>query len=73
MCNVARAPLPFKLALHHIQEMCGPGMGGDKAALLKKKERAELNALSNMVELIDFLDDRIEEKTGRVGGLRRDL
>lgn len=73
MCNAARAPLPFKLALHHIQEMCAPGMGGDKAALLTKKERAELNGLRNMVELIDFLDERIEEKFGRVGGLRRDL
>lgn len=73
MCNVARAPLPFKLTLHHLQEMCAPGMGGDKSALLTKKERAELNNMRNMAELIDFLDERIEEKAGRVGGLRRDL
>ncbi|CAM1507231.1 Fc.00g068720.m01.CDS01 [Cosmosporella sp. VM-42] len=73
MCKIARAPLPWKLTLHHLQEMCGSGMGGDKSALLTKAERAELNGLRNMVELIDFLDERIEEKTGRVGGLRRDL
>ncbi|KAI5466630.1 hypothetical protein BGZ63DRAFT_418397 [Mariannaea sp. PMI_226] len=73
MCNVARCPVPFKLALHHIQEMCAPGMGPDKSSLLTKKERAELNAVTNMCDLIDFLDTMIEEKTGGVGGLGRDL
>ncbi|KPM39932.1 hypothetical protein AK830_g6607 [Neonectria ditissima] len=73
MCNVTRCPLPFKLALHHLQEMCGPGMGADKSSLLSKKERAEMTGLANMCGLIDYLDDMIEEKNGRVGGLRRDL
>lgn len=73
MCNVARCPLPFKLVQHHIQEMCGPGMGGDKTSLLTRKERAELMAVTNMCDLVDFLDDRIDEKTGRPGGLRRNL
>ncbi|KAK7421030.1 tRNA dihydrouridine synthase [Neonectria punicea] len=73
MCNVTRCPLPFKLTLHHLQEMCGPGMSTDKSSLLTKKERAEMTGLANMCELIDYLDDMIEEKTGRVGGLRRDL
>ncbi|KAL6869035.1 tRNA dihydrouridine synthase [Amphichorda felina] len=73
MCNVAHAPIPFKLTLHHVHEMCSPGMGADKTALLTRKERAELNGLGSMVELVDFLDDKIEEHTGQVGGLRRDL
>lgn len=73
MCNVARCPLPFKLTLHHIQEMCAPGMGADKSSLLTKKERTHMTGLANMCELIDFLDDMIDEKTGRAGGLRRDL
>ncbi|KAK2592324.1 tRNA dihydrouridine synthase [Conoideocrella luteorostrata] len=73
MCRIARAPLPYKLALHHIQEMTGPGMGPNKSALLSKRERAELNALGNMVDLVDFLDRKVEEHTGRVGGMRRDL
>ncbi|KAH6898987.1 hypothetical protein B0T10DRAFT_125794 [Thelonectria olida] len=73
MCNVARCPVPFKLALHHVQDMCSPGMGADKSSLLTKKERVQFNSLTNMFELIDFLDEMIEAKTGRVGGLRRDL
>jgi tRNA-dihydrouridine synthase 4 len=73
MCNVARCPLPLKLAVHHIQEMCGPGMGKSKAALLSKKERARLPEMTNMSELVDFLDEKIAEHTGQTEGLRRDL
>ncbi|PHH77996.1 hypothetical protein CDD80_7507 [Ophiocordyceps camponoti-rufipedis] len=73
MCNVARCPLPFKLVAHHVSQMCGPGMGTDKSALLPKKERAELAHLDNMIDLVDFLDARIEEHTGRAGGMRRNL
>lgn len=73
MCKIARAPLPFKLALHHVQEMTAPGMGPDKMSLLAKKERAELNAVGSMVDLVDFLDRKVEEHTGRVGGMRRNL
>lgn len=72
MCKVARAPLPFKLALHHVQEMTAPGMGPDKRALLNKRERAELNACGSMLDLVDFLDAKVEEHTGRKG-MRRDL
>ncbi|OAQ63347.1 dihydrouridine synthase 4-like protein [Pochonia chlamydosporia 170] len=71
MCKVARAPLPFKLALHHVQEMTGPGMGSEKGALLSKRERGELNGCGSMVELVDFLDGKMEERMGRV--MRRDL
>ncbi|KAK5987579.1 tRNA-dihydrouridine(20a/20b) synthase-like [Cladobotryum mycophilum] len=73
MCNVARAPLPFKHAVHHVSEMCGPGMGDDKTSLLSKKERSSLSDLANMAELIDYLDEKIEERIGQVGGLRRNL
>lgn len=73
MCRLSRAPLPYKLALHHVQQMTGPGMGPDKHSLLSKKERAQLNALPNMLELVDFLDGAVERYTGRAGGMRRDL
>lgn len=59
---VMRAPIPFKLVLHHLTEMCGSGghgaEGGEgvSGALLNKKERAELMACTNMLELIDWLD-----------------
>ncbi|KND90195.1 tRNA-dihydrouridine(20a/20b) synthase [NAD(P)+]-like protein [Tolypocladium ophioglossoides CBS 100239] len=73
MCNVARCPLPFKLAVHHVSEMCGPGMGADKTALLPKRDRIRLTELGSMMDLVDFLDEKLEEHTGRKGGLRRDL
>lgn len=66
MNKVTRCPLPFKLVLHHVSEMCAPGMGPNKAALLTRPERAALMACANMVDLIDFLDEK------RRGGLRRD-
>jgi tRNA-dihydrouridine synthase 4 len=72
MNRVARAPIPFKLTLHHVHEMVSPGMGKDKTALLDRKERAQLNLLTNMFDLIDFLDVKIEQKTGQKG-MRRDL
>ncbi|KAK4648338.1 tRNA dihydrouridine synthase [Podospora bellae-mahoneyi] len=62
-----KAPMPFKLVLHHINEMCSPGMGPsqkDKVALLNKQERAELMKVGDMVELIDFLE---EKKPGGIG------
>ncbi|KAK4465538.1 tRNA-dihydrouridine synthase [Cladorrhinum samala] len=66
--NVARAPLPFKLTLHHVMEMCSPGMGPNKNALLSKQERSALMQCGNMLDLIDFLD----EKKGGVGVTRRE-
>ncbi|KAL2757595.1 hypothetical protein ACRALDRAFT_2057302 [Sodiomyces alcalophilus JCM 7366] len=69
--HAARAPLHLKLILHHLNEMCGPGMGPDKRSLLSKAERIQLNSLTNMVDVIDFMDDMIERKTGRVGGVPR--
>ncbi|KXJ91728.1 hypothetical protein Micbo1qcDRAFT_233140 [Microdochium bolleyi] len=67
MSSVARAPLPLKLAVHHITEMCGPGYGPDKRSLLSRKERAYLCELGNWVDVIDFLDEVRKEH----GGIRR--
>lgn len=64
MINAAKAPLPYKLTLHHVSQMCAPGMGPNKSALLSKPERTALMACTNMCDLIDFLDDK--------RGLRRD-
>ncbi|PHH65475.1 hypothetical protein CDD81_2255 [Ophiocordyceps australis] len=73
MCNAARSPLPFKLLLHHVVQMCAPGMGADKTALLPKRDRASLVKIDNMLHLVDFLDQKCDELTGRQGGLRRHL
>ena len=73
MCNMARCPLPLKLAVHHAQEMCSPGMGGDKSALLSKKERARFAELTDVTELVDFLDEKIAEHKDQAGGMRRAL
>lgn len=59
---VVKAPIPFKLVMHHLTEMCGSGGHGEEGrfgvsgALLSKKERAELVTCANMVHLIDWLD-----------------
>lgn len=71
MRHVARAPLPLKLVVHHLGEMCGPGMGDDKHSLLNKAERATLNSLTNMCDVIDFMDEVCERKTGQTGGVSR--
>ncbi|KAK0731174.1 hypothetical protein B0H67DRAFT_597108 [Lasiosphaeris hirsuta] len=67
--SAARCPLPFKLLLHHLSEMCAPGMGPNKTALLGRKERSDMMQCANMLDLIDFLD----EKCSAQGGMRRDV
>jgi len=70
--RAVRAPLPLKLMLHHLSEMCGPGFGPDKAALLSKKERVDMMACGNMCDLLDFLDEKAARAMeGRPGGLKR--
>jgi len=59
MNRVVRAPIPFKLVVHHLSQMCGSdrkmvGLGG---TLLNKRERAEMMECGSMVQLIDFLDN----------------
>ncbi|KAK3393639.1 hypothetical protein B0H63DRAFT_458694 [Podospora didyma] len=58
MNKVARAPLPFKLVQHHLSEMCSPGLGPNKRALLTRSERSAMMSCQNMVDLIDFLDEK---------------
>ncbi|KAH6650607.1 hypothetical protein F5144DRAFT_625621 [Chaetomium tenue] len=70
LANVARCPLPYKLVQHHVGEMCGPGMGADKSALLTKAQRAGLMGCGNMVDLVDFLEG-VRVTVGE-GGVRRD-
>ncbi|KAF5515738.1 tRNA-dihydrouridine(20a/20b) synthase [NAD(P)+]-like [Colletotrichum siamense] len=72
MRHVIRAPIPVKLVQHHLHEMVGPGMGPDKKALLDKQERAALQRLDSMIDVIDFMDEAINRKTGRANGLRRE-
>lgn len=72
MSHLARAPLPFKLVQHHLSEMCAPGMGPNKNALLSKPERNAMLSCTNMVDLVDFLDEKAREKGyGDEFGLRR--
>ncbi|KAK7752823.1 tRNA dihydrouridine synthase [Diatrype stigma] len=58
MRNVARAPLPLKLGIHHLTEMCGPGLGPEKQtrALLTKRERVGLVECQSWIDVIDFLE-----------------
>lgn len=72
MNKAARAPLHLKLVLHHLTEMCGPGMGSDKRSLLSKKERIDMLECRNMCDLIDFLDDKMSiHMPDRKEGMRR--
>ncbi|KAI0899474.1 FMN-linked oxidoreductase [Annulohypoxylon nitens] len=71
MSNLARAPLPLKLGVHHLTEMCGPGFGPDRnAALLTKKERVRLTEMGNWVDIIDYMDE-IRSQRGGLGGMVR--
>ncbi|KAK1832809.1 tRNA-dihydrouridine synthase [Podospora conica] len=72
MNHAVRCPLPFKLVLHHLTEMCGPGFGPSKSALLSRKERARMMGCLNMVDLIDFMDEKRMEKGGGVEVARRE-
>lgn len=55
--KLAKAPLPLKLAVHHLGEMTGPGYGPDKKALLNKKERMKLVECSNWIDVLDTLEE----------------
>lgn len=53
-----------------VGEMCSPGFGRSKVALLDKKERAELHNCTNMCDVIDLINEKIKGIDGRTG-LRR--
>jgi tRNA-dihydrouridine synthase 4 len=61
LSKVAKKPIPFKLVVHHLTEMCGSDraggtMGGGMGTLLNKEERMKLVGCRTMLELIDYLD-----------------
>ena len=61
MNKVMKAPIPFKLVVHHLSEMVGTDrasgqIGGGLGPLLDKGQRMEMIACQSMLELIDFLD-----------------
>ncbi|KKA30802.1 hypothetical protein TD95_003662 [Thielaviopsis punctulata] len=68
--NVVKAPLPLALTLHHLSEMCGPGMGPDKSTLLTKAEKSRMMTMTNFLDVIDFLDG-IMEARGYKDGIKR--
>lgn len=55
-----------------VGEMCGPGYGPDKSSLLNKKERVEMYNCATMCDLIDFIDEKMENRGGKKG-LRRNI
>lgn len=56
MGYAVRYPLPYKLVQHHLSEMT--------VKMLSKKERLEMLDAPNMLELIDWLDERFELPRG---------
>jgi tRNA-dihydrouridine synthase 4 len=59
MNHVVRKPIPYRLVQHHISEMTGGAMGMAKeGGLLSKRERAELFEITDMLNLVDFLDEK---------------
>ncbi|KAL7628369.1 tRNA dihydrouridine synthase [Parahypoxylon ruwenzoriense] len=60
LSNAARAPLPLKLGVHHLTEMCGPGFAPHQhhhRGLLSKKERVVLTGLRSWVDVVDYMDE----------------
>ena len=53
--HAVRCPIPFPLVLHHISEMTG-GMPG-----MMKKERKRLMECRDLVDLIDYVEDKWHE------------
>ncbi|KAF4631762.1 hypothetical protein G7Y89_g6367 [Cudoniella acicularis] len=57
MNNVVKAPLPFKLVVHHLSEMCGSDRSQRGKTLLSKEERGRLMECKSFVEVVDLLDE----------------
>ncbi|KAI9704340.1 MAG: hypothetical protein M1836_007201 [Candelina mexicana] len=56
MGYAVKQPLPFPLVKHHLSEMT--------VKMLSKKERLEMLDATNMLDLIDWLDERFELPRG---------
>ncbi|EKD12313.1 dihydrouridine synthase [Drepanopeziza brunnea f. sp. 'multigermtubi' MB_m1] len=54
--QVIRAPIPFKLVVHHLSEM-GSSDRERKGSLFSKEEKARLMECKTMLELLDWLDE----------------
>ncbi|KAE8445820.1 hypothetical protein EG329_012878 [Mollisiaceae sp. DMI_Dod_QoI] len=67
MERVIRAPLPFKLVVHHFGEMGGSDRSQRGKTLFRKEERAKLMACEDMMELIDWFQEMKEQKQRGVG------
>ncbi|TVY25054.1 tRNA-dihydrouridine(20a/20b) synthase [NAD(P)+] [Lachnellula hyalina] len=65
--NAIRAPIPFKLIVHHLSQMCGSDHSQSGKTLLTKEQRGRLMACKGLGEVIDLLDEVREME----GGLRR--
>jgi len=65
--NAIRAPIPFKLVVHHLSQMCGSDHSQSGKTLLTKEQRGRLMACKGLGEVIDLLDEVREME----GGLRR--
>ncbi|KAA8567027.1 hypothetical protein EYC84_010111 [Monilinia fructicola] len=59
MNQVMKQPIPFKLVIHHLSEMCGTDrtQNGGGNGLLGKEDRMRLMACLDMGDVIDFLDE----------------
>ncbi|KAH8592399.1 tRNA-dihydrouridine synthase-like protein 4-like protein [Bisporella sp. PMI_857] len=67
MRNVVKAPIPFKLVMHHLSEMVGSDrlggtVGGGLGTLVRKEERMELMVCRDMLDVIDWVDRIREQK-----------
>ncbi|KAH9206988.1 tRNA-dihydrouridine synthase-like protein 4-like protein [Leptodontidium sp. 2 PMI_412] len=58
MNSVIKAPIPFKLVVHHLSEMVGSdrSQSGRGTTLFTKEERAGLMECKSLLEVIDFVD-----------------
>lgn len=61
MGRVVRAPVPWKLVVHHLSEMVGSDrvtgtVGGGRGTLVTKEERMGLMGCESMLEVVDWLD-----------------
>ncbi|KAH8662983.1 hypothetical protein BGZ60DRAFT_530136 [Tricladium varicosporioides] len=57
MNKVVKAPLPFKLVVHHLSEIVGSDRSQRGKTLLTKEERNKLMECKNFVEVVDLLDE----------------
>ncbi|KAI9050859.1 hypothetical protein LZ554_004978 [Drepanopeziza brunnea f. sp. 'monogermtubi'] len=55
--QVIRAPIPFKLVVHHLSEMGSSDREQKGSSLFSKEEKARLMECKTMLEVLDWLDE----------------